>query len=97
MALSTFAVGPRVGVPLHFQVICVQGRFDQKNCSNAAGHLLHVTYFFPRQRSLQRVFLPIREPLLNDLIPADGVFPNPDRNFRPIGDVVQINVERPVV
>ena len=38
-------------------------------------------------------FLPVAQPLLDDLIAADMVLPNALRHVRPIGDVVQVDVQ----
>ena len=67
-------------------------RLKQKDGPDAAGHLLHVAHFLFGQGAAQQFLLAVGQPFLDDLVAADRVFPNAQRNVRPVGDVIQIDV-----
>src|ERR1017187_8982029 len=71
---------PREGVRFHVLTIRVQFGFEQKYGRDAAGHFLHVADFLFRQGAAQEFFFAVGEPLLHDLVAADSVFPNSQRN-----------------
>ena len=73
-------------------VILVQGGFHQEDGGDAAGHLLHPADLIFGQRAAQQLFLAVGEPFLDDLVAADGVFPNPQRDVLPVGHVVQVDI-----
>jgi len=73
-------------------IVGVERRFEQEDRGDAAGHLLDVADLVFRQRAAQEFFFAAGKPLLDDLIAADGVFPDANRDVRPVGEVVQINV-----
>ncbi len=52
--------------------------------------------FVCAQAAPENLALPVAEPFLDDLVAADRVLPNADRNISPVGDIVQIRVERAI-
>ena len=66
-------------------VILVQGWFQQQDGGDAAGHLLHPADLVFGHRAGQQLFLAVGEPFLDDLLAADGVLPNTERNVLPVG------------
>ena len=90
--LSAVITLPGVGVLLDGFVVGVEGGFEEKDGSNSAGHLLDVANFVFRKRAAEKGLVAVGEPLLDDLIAADGVMPDSNGNIRPVGDVVEVDI-----
>jgi len=83
--------GPPIGRFFDGLVVRIELGAEQKYRGYASRHIAHLVNFF--QRALE-VFA-ITKPFLNDLISADGVFPDPERNILPVGGIVEADVKLP--
>ena len=52
--------------------------------------------FVHREAAAQDFALAIAEPFLDHLVAADRVLPNADRNILPVGEIVQVHIQREV-
>jgi hypothetical protein len=73
----------------HFPIVRVQGCPQGNQSSQASRHFRDVTDFVGRQATAKEWLLPVRQPLLNDLVAADGVIPYRLRYVPPARDVVE--------
>ena len=64
----------------------------QQDGGDATDNLSEVRSFVRMQGAPEQVELAIAEPFLQDLIAAKGVIPDPLRNRRPEGVLIEVNV-----
>ncbi len=74
-------------------VAAIEVRADQKDRRDAANNLRKPCGFFGVERALQERELAVAEPLLEDLVAAQGVGPDVGRDTGPEGCAVEINIE----
>lgn len=86
--------GPGVGVGFDGGVVGVEVGLKKDQGGDAADHVGDVFGFLHGEAATEERFLAIAEPLLNDLIAADGVVPDGARGVGPIGDVIGEKVAR---
>jgi hypothetical protein len=60
----------------------VKSRAEEKDRRDAANDLGELTGFFLTQGAAQQGLFPITEPLLGDLVAAEGILPDAYRGFR---------------
>jgi hypothetical protein len=70
----------------------VEGRAEKEDSRESAGDLSEVAGFVFVQRTAQQRLFAIAEPLLEDLVSAKRVIPHVDRDSRPEGSVIEIDV-----
>src|ERR1035441_8998514 len=73
-------------------VIGVERGTHQEEGRDAAGHIGYVARFLLGESAAQQCLFAIAEPLLDDLISAEGVLPDSGRNVAPEGFAVEIDV-----
>jgi hypothetical protein len=81
-------IGPRIAILLHLPVIRVKGRLQGDESGQAARHFRNIADFIGLQATAKERFLPARQPLLDDLVTADGVVPYRIGYVPPACDVV---------
>ena len=73
-------------------VVGVEGGLEEEDGGDAAGHFLDVTDFFGGEGAAEKGLFAVGEPFFDDLIAADGVVPDFQRNVGPVGEFVEIDV-----
>ena len=94
MSKNSDSLGKRPAVSVLFDgfVVGVEGGFEEEDGGDAAGHFLDVTDFVSGEGAAEERFFAVGEPLLDDLIAADGVVPDFGRDVSPQGDLIQVNI-----
>lgn len=77
---------------LYIAVVGVQGCLQGNQSREPPGHLRHVTDFVGRQASAQERLFAVGQPLLDDLVTANGVVPHCLGYVPPVGDIVKVDV-----
>ena len=67
-------------------------RLEGNQGGDAAGHTGHFAGFLDADVAPQDFLLAVREPFFDDLAPADGEFPNTNRDVFPVDVFIQVNV-----
>ena len=81
----------------HFPVVGVQGCLQGNQSREPPGHLRHVTDFVGRQAAAQEGLFAVGQPLLDDLVAANGVVPHRLGYVPPARDIVKVDVVCPVI
>ncbi len=75
------------------EIIRIQFFFQQQQRGDPARDARHFAGFFDCKGAVEDVVLAIRQPLLDDLVAADGVLPDARGDVRPEGDLVEKHVK----
>ena len=73
-------------------IVGVESRLEEEDGGDAAGHFLNVADFVFGEDAAEKGLFAIGKPLLDDLVAADGVFPDLEWNVGPVGRVVEVDV-----
>ena len=90
--MRSHSTGPGVRIGFHGGVVGVQLRLHQQDGADATGNVGHVAYFLWLHRAAQDFFGAVAEPLLDDLVAADDVLPDPLGDIAPVGIVIEVDV-----
>ena len=77
----------------HSAVVRIERWLQREKRRDAAGGLGDIAYLGHGQAAPQQGLLAVREPFLDDLIPADRVFPYGHGHVAPAGRVVEVDVQ----
>ena len=85
---------PVVGIRFDPLVVGVERRLEQQDGGDATRHLGDVARLVGRQVAAQQRALTVGQPLLDDLVAADRVAPDPLRACSASRRVVQVDIEQ---
>ena len=76
----------------HFAVVLIEFGLQEEDGRNAAGGVHDFAGLVGVQGPAEDVVLAVAEPLLDDLIAADGVLPDVERQVAPVGGAIEVDV-----